>query len=111
MTLAAGGLGIGSMRLGRLGRNNFDQPIRESLVSQLASPEFLPGPAGTVQATLRPQRIDRGWLHSDSIPQIIDQRIQIDFLDALARLVRPVATTALSLTCLDPIGRFVAGTL
>src|SRR6187401_33608 len=107
MTLTAAGLGIGSIRLSRLGRNNFDQPVGQSLVSQLTIGEFLLGPACTLQATLHLQGFYRGWLGSDAITKIIHQRIQINILDALGLLVWPVAPTALGPARRDPIGRFV----
>src|SRR5207245_4339593 len=84
---------------------------RESLVAQFTIPNFLLRPPRTIQATLHAHGTDRRWLDPDPILKIMHQRIDIDVLDALARLMRPVASPPLGLAHFDPISRFVTRTV
>ena len=111
VALAARRLGIGALRLGGLVADHLDEPLSQSLITELTIPKLLLRPTRTIQTTLHAQSHHRGWLHSHSTLEMMDQRINVDVLDALGGLMAPVAPTPFGLAHLDPIGRFVTGTL
>src|ERR1017187_10212772 len=110
VAVATGGLGIGPVGLGRLVAGNLDQPAGQARIAQFTTPKLLLRPTRSIQATLRAQGTHRGWLNPNSILQPLDQRIEIDVLDALAGVVGPVASAAFGLAHPNPVGGFVAGT-
>src|ERR1017187_5487181 len=110
VAMAPGGLGIGPVGLSRLVAGNLDQAAGQTLISQFTVPKFGLRPTRAIQATLHAQGTHRGWFDPNSILQLLDQRIEINVLDALGGVIEPVASAAFGLAHPNPVSGLVART-
>ena len=85
--------------------------LAQASISKFRTAKLLPRPAFPLQALGHAQRTRNDWLYTaQALPEIGLQRIHIDGFDALGIVVLPVlATPALGLSDLDPVGRLIAG--
>ena len=85
--------------------------LSQLIISQFTVAKFVLRPGWALRATLSALRALTVGADPDSIMEILDQGIEIDILDALDRVVGPVASAAFGLAHPNPVGPLVARTL